>query len=69
MKIESGEECSIYYKVINIVNIPPNIPPEIQGMDMTCTAPITEYPRDSIERSWCQGGLIQYFDILNLNAR
>ena len=64
IQVMRGSECSIYYKVLNIVNLPPNIPPEVMGMDMTCSAPLSQFPRVGIDRGWCSGGLIQYFDVL-----
>lgn len=58
-------DCVFYYRILNIVNLPPEIPPEVIGMDMVCSAPLTEFPRSGIEREWCQGELIDYFDILH----
>lgn len=60
----SDNNCVVYYRVLNIVNLPPEIPPEIIGMDMTCTASLSLFPREGLERDWCQGELIEYFDLL-----
>ena len=64
IEIRHDTGCSIYYRVLNIVNLPPEIPPEVVGMEMTCTAPMEEFPREGIEREWCAGELIEYFDLL-----
>ncbi|MCD6496596.1 MAG: hypothetical protein J7K54_04965 [Candidatus Aenigmarchaeota archaeon] len=57
-------DCVLKFKVLNIVNLPPEIPPEIEGMGMTCTASLSLFPRDGIEKEWCKGDLIEYFDSL-----
>lgn len=56
--------CSIYHELINAVNLPPEIPPGIIGMNMTCTIPLTEFPISGVSVSSCDGGLVDYMQII-----
>ena len=62
--LEIGREsdnCHIYYKIINAVNLPPEIPPQVVGMDMNCNVAMTEFPITGLKYSWCSGSLVDYF--------
>lgn len=61
---KDSSECFLYYKVINAVNLPPEIPPQVIGMDMTCTIPLSEFPIGGVEESSCSGPLIDYFELI-----
>ena len=62
MEVNRGStECQIYYKILNAVNLPPEIPPQIVGMDMTFNIMLSEFPISSMEADWCGGELVDYF--------
>jgi hypothetical protein len=52
--------CQTFYEVTNIVNLPPEMPPQIMGMNMTCTVPLSEFPITGLHASYCKGDLMEY---------
>jgi hypothetical protein len=53
--------CELYYRVINAVNLPPDIPYDVIGMDMQCWVPESELPIPGIYLAACEGDLKEYF--------
>ena len=53
-------ECSIYFEVLNAVNLPPGVPSTIIGMNMTCIIPFSEFPIANFTSQWCSGELFDY---------
>lgn len=54
------ERCSIYHEIVNAVNLPPEIPPDIIGKTMTCTIPLSMFPVNGVSIRWCEGDLVDY---------
>jgi hypothetical protein len=58
------ERCSIYHELINAVNLPPEIPPSIVGMTMTCTIESWRFPISAVTVNFCEGDLIDYIQLI-----
>jgi hypothetical protein len=56
--------CSIYHELINAVNLPPEIPPGIIGMNMTCIVPLSRFPIGGVSVTSCEGDLVEYMRII-----
>jgi hypothetical protein len=56
--------CSIYHELINAVNLPPEIPPGIIGMNMTCEIELDMFPINGVSVSSCEGALVDYMQII-----
>ena len=61
---KSGENCSIFYEVINIADLPPDIPPSVKGMNMTCIIPVSAFPIDYVTVYYCEGSLEKYIEYI-----
>lgn len=62
MEIDRGSDnCHIYYKVINAINLPPEIPPQIVGTDMDCYIDLNKFPISGLQSEWCSGSFVDYF--------
>jgi hypothetical protein len=59
-----GGNCEIYYEVVNIANLPPEIPPNVKGMNMTCRIPLSNFPIQYVTVYWCDGSLEQYIEYI-----
>lgn len=55
--------CEFYFEILNAVDIPPEVPPNIVGMTMECTIPLTEFPLEEVTEEWCYGPLFEYVTI------
>jgi len=57
----TGEVCEIYMEILNAVNIPPGVPADIIGYNLTCEVPVTELPyMEQLTSQWCSGKLLDY---------
>jgi hypothetical protein len=56
--------CSIYHELVNAVNLPPEIPPGVIGMNMTCVVPLYRFPISGVSVSSCEGDLVDYMQII-----
>jgi len=56
---EAGS-CALHFEILNAVDIPPEIPPNIIGMTMDCSVPLAEFPISEVKEGWCTGELYQY---------
>jgi hypothetical protein len=58
------ERCRMYHELINAVNLPPEIPPSIVGMSMTCTIELYRFPISSVTVRFCEGDLVDYIKLI-----
>ena len=58
------ERCQIYHELINAVNLPPEIPPHVIGMNMTCTVDLSYFPISGISIRWCTGDLVEHIQLI-----
>ncbi len=56
--------CQMYHELINAVNLPPEIPPSIIGMAMTCEIELSKFPIDAVTASYCDGDLLDYIQLI-----
>ena len=52
--------CSLYYEVLNALNLPPGIPSTIIGSSMICDVPLSALPLENPVPEWCTGDLYHY---------
>jgi hypothetical protein len=52
--------CWLYFEVLNAVNLPPGIPSNITGINMTCNVPLSAFPISNFTSEWCSGELFDY---------
>jgi len=53
-------ECHYYVEVLNAISLPPGVPTDIIGYNMTCDVPLSEIPVGPLNASWCEGNLYDY---------
>ncbi len=58
------ERCSMYHELVDAVNLPPEIPPSVIGMNMTCTIPMSEFPISGVTARDCTGDLMEYIQLI-----
>ncbi len=56
--------CVIFHKLLNAVNLPPEIPEQVIGMNMTCTIDLDLFPINGISVRWCEGELVNYIQVI-----
>lgn len=61
---KDDDYCILYHTLINAVNLPPEIPPHLIGMNMTCNIPHFKFPIQWISIRWCEGGLVDYIKLI-----
>jgi len=59
----TDSHCELYFEIINAVDIPPEVPPNIVGMTMSCTIPLSTFPIDTVTEEWCEGPLFDYLEL------
>lgn len=56
-----SDYCWIYIEIINAMNIPPGVPSDIIGYNLTCEIPFKELPEmEELTSEWCEGSLLEY---------
>ncbi len=58
------ERCRTTHEVINAVNLPPELPPDIIGKSMTCVIPLSMFPMEDVSIRWCEGDLVEHIQSL-----
>ena len=64
INITRQDNCSLYFEVLNAVDIPPGIPSTIIGMNMTCNVPFSDFPLTNLTTEWCSGELFDYIQYI-----
>jgi hypothetical protein len=57
----SGSSCSMGVQILSAINMPPYVPPDIVGMGMSCSYPLSALPKEVIKKEDCEGELVEYF--------
>ncbi|MCK5547796.1 MAG: hypothetical protein KAI64_02195 [Thermoplasmata archaeon] len=58
------ERCVLYHELVNAVNLPPELPPQVVGMNMTCTVELSKFPISGISIRWCDGDLVDHLKLI-----
>ena len=58
------ERCVLYHELVNAVNLPPEMPPQVVGMNMTCTVELSKFPISGVSIKWCEGELVDYIQLI-----
>ena len=58
------ERCVLYHELVNAVNLPPELPPQVVGMNMTCTVELSRFPISGISIRWCDGDLVDHIKLI-----